>query len=148
MSAGLPGFGLGGLFFILSALIAPLIELVRMMRGRSSAAAWRAVWRQFAIAVTMIVAIELTLRGVLLAASATGLGGAPAPGVLALPLKPIGLAIVLLCVLLGAAKALELTLRWRRRLPSAAAAGAALRLASRFRFDSAMRVLTEADSAD
>ncbi len=30
MSAGLPGLGLGGLFFVVSALVAPLFELVRM----------------------------------------------------------------------------------------------------------------------
>ena len=40
MSAGLPGLGLGGLFFILSALLAPLLELGRPVRGRSSRA-WR-----------------------------------------------------------------------------------------------------------
>jgi hypothetical protein len=34
---------LGGLFFIASALLAPRVELVRTARGRSSAAAWRAV---------------------------------------------------------------------------------------------------------
>lgn len=149
MSAGLPGLGLGGLFFILSALIAPLVELVRMLRGRSSAGAWRAVGRQFAIAVTMIVAIELTLRAVLWVASAAGVGGASVPaGILALPLEPIGLAVALLCALLLAAKGLELALRWRRRLPSAATAAAALRFASRLRFDSALRVLAEAQSSD
>jgi hypothetical protein len=62
VSAGLPGLGLGGLFFILLALLAPFVELIRTTRGRSSVAAWRVVGRQFALALTMVAAVELTLR--------------------------------------------------------------------------------------
>src|SRR3954470_9222974 len=117
MSAGLPGLGLGGIFFILSATIAaPVVELARTMRGRSSAAAWLGVGRQFALAVAMIAAIDATLHGVYLVASATGLGGAEPPhSLIALPLLPLALTAVLLGGLLLAAKALALITPGRDR---------------------------------
>lgn len=62
MSAGLPGLGLGGLFFILSALALPLFELARTARGESSAQSWLAVARQFGLAVAMIAAIDAVFR--------------------------------------------------------------------------------------
>ncbi len=61
MSAGLPGVGLGGLFFICSALLAPWIELVRTLQGRSSRERWARVARQFTMAVAMVLAIQVTL---------------------------------------------------------------------------------------
>ena len=120
MSAGLPGLGLGGLFFILSALLAPFVELVRTVRGRSSVAAWRAVGRQFALAMAMVAALELTLRLVYALADTTGLGGAgPRGSLTVLPLLPIAITLALLATVLGAAKAMELgaRLRSRERLP-------------------------------
>jgi len=114
MSAGLPGLGLGGLFFVISALLAPLFELQRTARGQSSTAAWRQVGRQFAIAVTMIVAVDLALRGLLFAAGLLGAetdaGGA---GLTVLPLAPIGITTALLAVVVIAAKGLQLVLRVR-----------------------------------
>lgn len=62
MAAGLPGLGLGGLFFILSALFAPVPELYRTARGRSSAAARRMVLRQFVQAVAMVAVVDLMLQ--------------------------------------------------------------------------------------
>ncbi|HEY6550656.1 MAG TPA: hypothetical protein VIY71_05590 [Solirubrobacterales bacterium] len=124
MSAGLPGLGLGGLFFIFSALLAPLPELWKTLRGRSDAAAWRLVGRQFAQAVTMIVAIDLTIRLVYLGLSATGLGDAPrADTGTVLPLTLIGITSVLLVAVIGMAKLAELGFRIRTpELPRAPAA--------------------------
>jgi len=117
MSAGLPGLGLGGLFFIVSALAAPFVELYRTARGRSSAAAWRGVGRQFAIAAAMIVAIDLALRLAFLAVEATGIGQGPADRELTvLPLVPIGITLGLLAALLASAKAAQLVLRIPRGL--------------------------------
>lgn len=124
MSAGLPGLGLGGLFFIFSALLAPLPELWKTLRGRSSVAAWRLVGRQFAQAVTMIVAIDLTIRLVYLGLSATGLGGTPPAGIgTVLPLTLIGITSVFLVAVIAMAKLAELGIRIRaaqlRRAPEA-----------------------------
>ena len=92
MSAGMPGLGLGGLFFVLSALFAPVVELRRTAQGRSSAAAWRQVGRQFAIALTMVLVV--------------------APLV---PWVPVGITAALLATVLFAAKAAQLGLRGGRR---------------------------------
>lgn len=113
MSAGLPGFGLGGLFFILCALVvAPAVEVVRTMRGQSSLAAWRVVSRQFAMALSMVVMIDVTLR------ASTLLPGVPSSGAtqgLTGPaLEPIGISVAILVALLLIAKLVALLLRPRR----------------------------------
>ncbi len=116
MSAGLPGLGLGGLFFILLALLAPFVELIRTTRGRSSVAAWRAVGRQFALALTMVAAVEVTLRLLYALADATGLAGPISDrSPTALPLLPIGITLALLACVLAAAKAMQLIATLRAR---------------------------------
>jgi len=50
MTAGLPGTGIGGVFYLLSALLMPLVELVKTLRGQSSWPRWVLVIRQFAMA--------------------------------------------------------------------------------------------------
>jgi hypothetical protein len=116
VSAGLPGLGLGGLFFVLLALLAPFVELIRTARGRSSVAAWGAVGRQFALALTMVAAVELTLRLLYAIADATGLAGPlsdRSPTVLAL--RPIGITLGFLACVLAAAKAMQLIATSRTR---------------------------------
>lgn len=129
MNAGIPGLGLGGLFFILTALLAPAIELARTIRGRSSAAAWVTVGRQFAIAVTMIVAIELTVRGGLALAAIAGAEGARGGrGVTALPVAPLAITAALLAGLIATAKACQLAVRaFERGLTARALAALAAR---------------------
>ena len=116
MSAGLPGLGLGGLFFVLSALLAPLVELIRTARGRSSVAAWRSVGRQFALALTMVAAVVLTFRLFYALTDATGLAGPlsdRSPTLLAL--RAIGITLGLLASVLAAAKAMQLVATIRTR---------------------------------
>ncbi len=60
MSAGLPGLGLSGAFFIVSALLMLPIEVVHTLRGRSSLARWGSVLRNVGIALSMIAVLELT----------------------------------------------------------------------------------------
>jgi hypothetical protein len=57
MNPGLPGAGIGGLFYILSALWMPVCELWRMRRGNAPAQ-WPLVARQFAIAVGIVAAMS------------------------------------------------------------------------------------------
>jgi hypothetical protein len=114
MSAGLPGLGLGGIFFVVSALVAPLFELVRMARGTSSPDRRRQVGRQFAMALAMIVAVDLTLRAVLLGASGMGIGSAgSADELMVFPLTPLGITGGILAGLLIAAKSVQLALSIR-----------------------------------
>ena len=114
MSAGLPGLGLGGLFFIFSALLAPFGELWRVLRGRSRPGAWRVVGRQFAQAVAMVVAIDLTLRLTYVGLALAGAGDVPsAASGTVLPLTLIGITTALLAVVVSGAKLAQLGFRLR-----------------------------------
>ena len=89
MNVGLPGLGLGGLFFVLAALAMPLVELARALRGRSSRAGWRVALGQAAMALAMLGAYAATgwliarllparaAEEVLPVAASTGGGGMP-----------------------------------------------------------------------
>jgi hypothetical protein len=56
MSPGLPGTGIGGLFYILSALWMPVCELWRRRQG-GAPGRWPLVARQFAIAVGIVASM-------------------------------------------------------------------------------------------
>jgi hypothetical protein len=115
VSAGLPGIGLGGLFFILSALAAPLVELARTARGQSSVARWLHLGRQFALAVAMIAAVDVKLRLVYMIVSGDGFADPSPGGALSVALTPSGLSAGLLATLLATAKGMELAARARSR---------------------------------
>jgi len=57
MSPGLPGTGIGGLFYILSALWMPVCELWRRRQGDASGR-WPVVARQFGIAVGIVASMS------------------------------------------------------------------------------------------
>lgn len=64
MNAGLPGVGIAGLFFIISALVMPLLEAVRTVAGHGSKQRWRAVaynWLLAAVMVGVFVAMGWTV---------------------------------------------------------------------------------------
>src|SRR5262249_2479062 len=54
MAAGPPGTGVSGVFLILSALLMPLVELQRTVRGRTGPAGWRLVGRAAPLAIGMV----------------------------------------------------------------------------------------------
>ena len=66
MFAGLPGIGVGTLFYVLAAFWMPLREIPRVMRGTSSVAAWRLIVLQLVhalgILVTVVIAERFLLR--------------------------------------------------------------------------------------
>jgi hypothetical protein len=74
MTAGLPGTGLGGVFYLLSAFLMPFVEVVNTLRGRSSLRRWRMVAQQFGILVGIVSAFWAT--GWALKASLKKLSGA------------------------------------------------------------------------
>jgi len=53
MNAGLPGTGIGGLFYVLSALWMPVAALVRMVRG-GRPSNWKLAVSQFAMALGIL----------------------------------------------------------------------------------------------
>lgn len=125
MTAGLPGAGIGGLFYLLGALLAPVCEAVRALRDDGSPRRWGLVLRHFLLAVSILSGIWLTgwLIGVVLT-SPSGVGqhvGAPVDPAYT---QVIGrrmalLTLTTLAVVLIAVEVLRLSRvvlrRWRRR---------------------------------
>ena len=66
MFAGLPGIGVGTLFYILAALWMPFHELGRVVRGTSSAARWRRIAVQWGYAFSIMASIFFADRVMLL----------------------------------------------------------------------------------
>jgi hypothetical protein len=60
MIAGLPGTGISGLFYIISAFWMPVAEIVRFLRGRKRQSNWRLVFSQFALASGILVTLGAT----------------------------------------------------------------------------------------
>ena len=123
MSAGLPGLGLGGLFFIISALLAPIIEVVRIACGRGRDVDWPQVWRSFALALTMIFAVDLTLRALYAVSHLFGFGDTPRiDAITVIPLVPVAITACLLATVLLTAKAVDLATPVLRDMPRFSAA--------------------------
>lgn len=110
MTAGLPGFGLGGAFFIISALLAPFGELIRTARGRSSRARWASVGGQLLMAVAMISAVG-ALLGLIGLVSGAGLVQALS----SFSLIPLTVTTAILAFVLVSAKLVQLCSRGDRR---------------------------------
>jgi len=60
MTVGIPGAGIGGLFYLLSALWMPFCESWRILRGRSSRESRRAAGRQVCIALAIVLSMTAT----------------------------------------------------------------------------------------
>ncbi|HYK82289.1 MAG TPA: tetratricopeptide repeat protein [Gemmatimonadales bacterium] len=60
MTVGLPGTGIGGLFYLLSAAAMPLGEAYRRLRGRAARGGWRVVLGQTAIATGILAGMWAT----------------------------------------------------------------------------------------
>jgi hypothetical protein len=60
MTAGLPGVGIGGIFYLASALLMPVRSLVAVLRGRAHEARWALALRQAALACGILGALWLT----------------------------------------------------------------------------------------
>jgi hypothetical protein len=57
MNVGLPGTGIGGLFYLLLAMLMPLNHLWKVVRGRSSHATWTAPAIHSATAIAILAAL-------------------------------------------------------------------------------------------
>jgi len=95
-NAGLPGTGLGGLFYVVLALAMPVVELVATVRGRSSPARWRFVAAQFGLACAIVASVVATTLAYLHVADVPTTLGLSGPS---LVLAPVVLAAVLLSCL-------------------------------------------------
>ena len=95
-NAGLPGTGLGGLFYVLLALVMPVVELYRTARGRGSRERWRQAATQFALACGIVASVAGTATAYLTLVGAPSPFGLRGPG---LVLAPVVLAALLLATL-------------------------------------------------
>lgn len=129
MNAGIPGIGLGGLFFVLSAFLMLFIEIVRTLQGRSNLKRWRLVGRQSGLAcgivaatIVMLWMLEMLVVGVFIdienGPDASGAVGVESEGriLAALEVLPVSAAPILgtftlLVVVLFSAEALRWTVR-------------------------------------
>jgi hypothetical protein len=62
MFAGLPGIGVGTLFYVLMAFWMPVRELPRVFQGTSSVTTWKIILRQMFYAVSIIVTVMFAER--------------------------------------------------------------------------------------
>ncbi|HEX8288704.1 MAG TPA: hypothetical protein VF556_11935 [Pyrinomonadaceae bacterium] len=60
MIAGLPGTGISGLFYLLSAFWMPFAEIFRFLRGRERQSNWRLIFSQFSLALGIFVTLGTT----------------------------------------------------------------------------------------
>ena len=60
MTVGLPGTGIGGLFYLLSSFAMPFAAAIRTFRDRRSQPKWRVALSQFAIGCTMFLVLAGT----------------------------------------------------------------------------------------
>jgi hypothetical protein len=80
MFAGLPGIGVGTLFYVLTALWMPIQEFVRLMKGDSNAARGRLVAEQFTFAFSIVASIAVAERVLLWMLGAAHPPRSPPPG--------------------------------------------------------------------
>ena len=60
MNVGLPGTGIGGLFYLVTACLMPFVELIQTFRGQSSLKRWRVVCVQFSLAAGVVFGLWAT----------------------------------------------------------------------------------------
>lgn len=72
MFAGLPGFGVGTLFYVVVAFWMPIRELARVASGTSSLARWRLIVQQLFYAFGIIVTIMAAERFLMWALGQSG----------------------------------------------------------------------------
>jgi hypothetical protein len=62
MFAGLPGIGVGTLFYVLMAFWMPIREIERVVRGQSSLARWKSIARQMFYASAIVATVMFAER--------------------------------------------------------------------------------------
>jgi hypothetical protein len=113
MTVGIPGAGLGGLFFVVCALLTIPIELVRTVLGRSSKARWRRAVHHTALATSIIAVLGATywcLNLILPIARTTTHSSFSG-----LPLASAVMTLLVVALVLVLAYVLRVVLRYRER---------------------------------
>ena len=123
MTVGLPGTGIGGIFYLASALLMPFREVYRRLRGRP-AGDWRVVTGQLAITGGILGGMWVTgrLLGLALAAARpiARLGTSSLPPGNVLRTASVTLALGTLAAVLAGVEFLRLLVHRDRRAPTGA----------------------------
>lgn len=107
MIAGLPGTGIGGLFYLMSALFMPIRELYYTVQGKSSKKQWKLVGSQVSLALGVIGGFWATgwaLSHIVPVKTKLNMTGS-SPALKVLFVKPF---IISISVLLGVLAAIEI----------------------------------------
>jgi hypothetical protein len=95
----MPGIGIASVFYVAAALVAPVLEIVKALRGDSSAKRWRAVGRQFSLALIIVgslVALYLSIDELVSSGLLSVSGAAEPPGGLPNWMYAVGIFGILL----------------------------------------------------
>lgn len=120
MTAGLPGTGIGGLFYLLLVFWMPCREIYLLCRGRSSLARWRAIafFMSMTLAIIVTTYAEAWILSKVVTSIATAIGTLPpgqGQGYKLLAGASIVMSLGSLVVVLLGVHVLRLVLRWRNR---------------------------------
>jgi len=106
MTVGLPGAGIGGLFYLASTILLPLRSLVKRLRGQQDGVPWRDQAHSLAIAVGIIGALwmagwllSLVVPDESLTRGVMPDGAVPARSVLSVATLAVGIGTLLLVLL-------------------------------------------------
>jgi hypothetical protein len=108
MGAGIPGMGIASLFYVAAALIAPFRELVLTVQGRSSLRRWRAIGRQFVMALFIVAAVVALYVGINYMVSRGWIDGSVGP----VPLKRVPNFVFAIVALVAVLVATALIALW------------------------------------
>ena len=105
MNVGLPGTGLGGIFYLVGALMMPLLELSRFLIGQGNSKRLKVAIEQGAIALGMVAALLLTFLLIDTVSTHLRMARSEGEGIVAVVnltghMKPIVVTLVILVVLL------------------------------------------------
>jgi len=135
MAAGLPGVGIGGLFYLVSAVALPLRSVWRRVRGVPDSLTTRELAWHLLIAAGIVAGIwvagwilAFALPGGMMPRSASGASGAGAwPGHSVIRAATIAAGFITLTLVLASVEFARLAFRWRATRALLAASGAAPR---------------------
>ncbi len=60
MVAGIPGTGIGGIFYLMSAFCMPLREMTKLVRGKSNLMRWKFIVMQLGLASGIVMGFWIT----------------------------------------------------------------------------------------
>lgn len=133
MFAGLPGIGVGTLFYVLTALWMPLRECPRLLSGQSSWRRWRVIGVQCFFALSIVASVALAERAILWVLGDAAPGsvgparlvsdGLAARSVGSILAAPVAASLLLLGAVLALVELLRILKAPARRRPARAARG-------------------------